>query len=86
MTDLAKRKRRPRREPNRGDVATSRLVTSKQFEQYVNIGHTRAMEYARSIGAVVKFSDRLYRIDLNKVDADIDAKIRAQAAVTDEVI
>ena len=83
MEGLTKKKRRPRREPNRGDVTTSRLVTIKQFEQYINFGHTRAMEYAKSIGALIKYSDRMYRVDLNIVDADIDARIKAQAAVTE---
>ena len=54
-------------------VALPRLISTRQLCQYTNMGRTRAVEFARSIGAEKRFGRRcLY--DLRILDKAIDAK------------
>lgn len=80
MSDLTKRKRKPRTAPLRGDFS-SRLMTIEQTCQYINRGRTRTRQFCDEIHATVKLGERCIRFDRTVIDAYIDGL--AQAAVTE---
>ena len=80
MSDLTKRKRKPRTAPLRGDFS-SRLMTIEQTCQYINRGRTRTRQFCDEMHATVKLGERCIRFDRTVIDAYIDGL--AQAAVTE---
>lgn len=80
MSDLTKRKRKPRTAPLRGDFS-SRLLTIEQACMYLNRGKTRTRQFCDEIHATVKLGERCIRFDRTVIDAYIDGL--AQAAVTE---